>query len=162
MASVPAQDPSLLEAAAAPGPLRRLADPVLVTGEMLPEDFLGVESHRLRLYSHRDGALVPIRFQVDERTEEGDWVFAHGKRNNRYRSTGRLDGQDVILFMARDAGPEAAGTLDLPGEPERILPIEIADPVDRGRGWVYLALRRGFNGWCLRPGSATARTTPPA
>jgi len=123
---------------AAGRPLQRTPDPVLVTGDTLPRDFLGAEIRGLRLYGNRDGVLVPIRFQVDERTPEGDWILPFGKRSNAARSNGRLDAQDVLLFMARDAGPEAAGLGELPGA-SRVLPIELRDPVDGARAWVVLA-----------------------
>jgi len=137
-ASEPDTGPASGEPENAQPPLQRTPDPVLVTGDTLPKDFLGAEVRHLRLFSNRAGTLLPIRFQVDERTREGDWIFPFGERNNGARSNGRLDKQDVILFMARDAGPKAVGLEELPGAP-RILPIELIDPVDKGRGWVYLA-----------------------
>jgi hypothetical protein len=138
LSAEPAVDPPVPEAGEGGKLLQRVPDPVFITGDTLPEEFLGAEIRRLRLYSRRDGNLVPIRFQVDERTGEGDWIFPFGKRNNASRSNGRLDPQDVILFMARDAGPEAKEPWGLPGAP-RVLGVELQDPVDAGRGWVYLA-----------------------
>jgi hypothetical protein len=133
-----AADPATPGTGDAYEPLRRIPDPVFITGDTLPAGFLGTEIGKLRLFRNEAGTLVPIRFQVDERTDKGDWIFPFGKRSNLSRSNGRLDSQDVILFMARDAGPEAEGLGALPG-PDSIIDIELEDPVDGGRGWVCLA-----------------------
>ncbi len=115
----------------------RFPDPVLVTGEILM-GFEGLEIRGLRLFRWRDGDFEAIRFQVDERTEDMDWVFPYGKKNNARRGNGKLDGRDVLLFMARDAGARASGELEMPGA-ARMEAITLEDPVDGSRRWVYLA-----------------------
>ena len=122
----------------ASGRLSRFPDPVLVMGEWVPE-LLGTEIGSLRMFRVEGGAFRPIRFQVDERTDEGDWIFPHGKKNNRFRSNGRLDGGDVILFMAKDAGDRVSETTALPEAALSTVTIGLVDPLDGSEGWVCLA-----------------------
>jgi len=119
-------------------PLQRFPDSVILLGETLPPDWLGTEIRSIRVYRREGDRFEPIRFQVDERTEEGDWIFPHGKKNNARRSNARLDPQDLILFMAKDAGAEPVDLSALPGSPDKALPVELEDPVDGGKGWVCL------------------------
>ena len=118
--------------------LKRKPDPVLMEGKWLPE-FLGTTIKNLRLYRLGDEEFIPIRFQVDEKTADGDWILPYGKKNNRLESNGQLDGQDIILFMAKDAGDRARETDQLP-EALKVIEIMLQDPEDQGQGWVYLAL----------------------
>ncbi len=119
------------------GILGRTMDPVLVQGEWL-EAFAGIPLEALRLYRYRDGHYETIRFQVDERTLEGNWVFPYGKKNNGSESNGLLDGRDILLFMAGDAGERAHPEAPLQGAAS-VTEIELEDPVDAGHAWVYLA-----------------------
>jgi len=141
-APVPGAGPAVPLPGAAPAPWRqaRFPDPVLVPGDLLP-GFQGLALSGLRVFRWKDGAFVPIRFQVDERTEDMDWVFPYGKKNNAGRGNGVLDGRDLLLFMARDAGvraPPDAGARGLPGaSPLEELALE--DPVDGARRFAYLA-----------------------
>lgn len=136
--------PSDVEGIAASGPehpaggLSRFPDPVLVKAEWL-SGFEGARIRDLRLYACRDGVFEPIRFQVDERTEQGDWIFPHGKRNNGRKSNGRLDVQDVILFMARDASGDTCAERR-PAGIRAFTEILLHDPVDGSQGSVVLAL----------------------
>ncbi len=119
------------------GPLDRGMDPVLVRGDSL-QAFLGARLNSLRLLRYRDGRYEAIRFQVDERTPEGDWIFPHGKKNNGAESNGLLDPRDVLLFMARDAGTRAGPEAEL-RKADRVIEIGLKDPVDGAAAWVYLA-----------------------
>lgn len=119
------------------GRIDRIFDPVLIQGEWLT-DILGSNLAALRLYRYRDGQYETIRFQVDERTLGGDWVFPNGKKNNGSEGNGLVDGRDVLLFMAADAGERAHPDTPLQGA-STITEIELKDPVDEGRAWVYLA-----------------------
>ncbi len=118
--------------------LLRNPDPVLIEGGWLPE-FQGVDIKRLRLFSVQDGELLPIRFQIDEKTVEGGWILPYGKKNNLSESNGRLDGQDIIFFMAKDAG-DKVGTENCLPEAQKVREIMLQDPKDQTQGWVYLAL----------------------
>ena len=122
------------------GGLDRILDPVLIQGKWLT-DLLGCGLGALRLYRYCDGQYETIRFQVDERAIEGDWVFPHGKKNNGSEGNGLLDGRDVLLFMAGDAGERAHPDTPLQGA-SSVTEIELEDPVDAGRAWVYFAAYR--------------------
>lgn len=117
--------------------LDRFSDPVLVEGSWLPE-FVGKELASLRLYSYEYGSFQPIRFQVDERTPEGEWVFPYGKKSNRPQGNGVLDGQDVLLFMAKDSGGKAPESTTIYGA-SCVAAIGLEDPAHQGQGFVYLA-----------------------
>jgi len=119
------------------GRIDRIFDPVLIQGKWLT-DLLGSGLGALRLHRYRDGQYETIRFQVDERTLEGDWVFPHGKKNNGSEGNGRLDDRDMLLFMAGDAGERAHPDTPLPGA-SSVTEVELEDPVNTGRAWVYLA-----------------------
>jgi len=120
--------------------INRRMDPVVVQGDWL-ETFLGTRLDRLRLYRYRGGQYEAVRFQLDERTPEGDWVFPHGKKNNGSESNGLLDERDVLLFMAADAG-ERASPDTAPTGAASVMEIELEDPVDADRAWIYLAAYR--------------------
>ncbi len=121
-------------------PLDRGMDPVLVRGNWL-ETFLGTRLEALRLFRHQDGKYEAIRFQVDERTPEKDWIFPLGSKNNGAESNGLLDNQDVLLFMARDAGTKADPRNPLQGAAS-VIEIGLVDPVGGAAAWVYLASYR--------------------
>jgi hypothetical protein len=121
--------------------LERFYDPVLVLGEWL-DGVVGTPLSAFRLVRYRNGGFEPIRFQLDERTLEGEWIFPHGKKNNLSESNGLLDGQDVLLFMARDAGKRAAEEA-FPKGASSVSEIGLEDPVDGRMAWVYLAVYEG-------------------
>jgi hypothetical protein len=118
--------------------LERLYDPVLVQGKWLA-GVVGTPLGALRLVRYRKGRFEPIRFQLDERTLGGDWIFPYGKKNNLSESNGLLDGQDVLLFMARDAGERATQDASPQGA-SSLAEIGLEDPVDGNMAWVYLAV----------------------
>jgi len=102
---------------------------------------MGDELKNLRLYTCQEGAWSPVRFQVDERTREGDWIFPYGKRNNGWRSNRRLGPQDVILFMARDAGEQGCDPGQLQGT-SSVVALDLRDPTDGREASVLLASHR--------------------
>lgn len=63
----------------------------------------------LRAYVFRDGAPLPIAFQVDERDRRDRWVLDQGKKPNVDTSAGEFDENDVLVILNRDLG--ARGTL---------------------------------------------------
>jgi hypothetical protein len=116
--------------------LGRFADPVLIQAEAFPA-LAGGALDNYRVFAAPDGALQPIRFQIDEMTEEGDFVFPYGKQSNKKQSNGVLDPRDVVLFMAKDSGDRVSETL-WPGRAAKGVEIELIDPVDQTRSWAYL------------------------
>ena len=116
--------------------LGRFADPVLIQAEAFPA-LAGGALDNYRVFAAPDGALQPIRFQIDEMTEEGDFVFPYGKQSNKKQGNGVLDPRDVVLFMAKDSGDRVSETL-WPGRAAKGVEIELIDPVDQTRSWAYL------------------------
>ena len=112
--------------------LDRTIDPVTIGGEYFT-NLLGTDIRRLRLFSFRRGSRIPIPFQMDQQDSKGDWVwdiaYTEGwppsdsafneawspawERSEAYVGVqddedppGKqlLDGNDVLVFMARDLG----------------------------------------------------------
>ncbi len=92
----------------------RFPDPVTVQGYAIPTVTGGVLEN-YRVFSCREGKFEAIRFQIDEMTEGGDFVFPYGSKSNKKLSTGVLAPRDLVLFMAHDAGDRVAEA----GWPER-------------------------------------------
>lgn len=131
------RQPAGLESCKSGSAKGRLFDPVLVQGQWLNR-VLGSPVAALRLHRCCDGGFETIRFQVDERTAEGDWVFPQGKKNNRSEGNGVLDGQDVLLFMAKDAGQKKDRDAAPPGA-SSVVEIELEESAGGNPAWVYLA-----------------------
>lgn len=122
-----------------PAGLKRRYDHVVVPGDRLRH--LRLERiDELRLLAFRDDFEV-IPYQIDERLPNGEYAFDKGANPRADEDKGRLDRNDELVFMARDAGGRApahrrsALRLSALG----LIEIAIEDPVDRGRAWVYLA-----------------------
>ena len=89
----------------------------------------------------RDGAVGPIPFQVDER--EGRTIaLADGAVPSADSRPGVLDPDDLVVFLPCDAGARttpAALAAAVPGL-ETWREVEITDPLDGTRGWVYVVV----------------------
>ena len=143
---------------ASPATLDRPADPVVLTGEDL-SPWGSVATGDVVAFRF-DGGWVQIPVQVDERAVIGfDDVYNHvgsyggGITALGYTDAGTftgpdpdpgLDGDDEIVFMARDAGDrppafsEPAGVVAGSG-----VEVEVSDPVADGVGYAYLFLQDG-------------------
>ncbi len=77
------------------------AEPVVLRGEQVP-DLLGVPVSSLRL-TGRDGTLLPL--QVDEVTDDGEYVCDRGREPNADSGSTVLDSSDEIVFMYEDCIP---------------------------------------------------------
>jgi hypothetical protein len=87
------------------GPLARPYDAVEIPGTELRR-LGGTPVERLGVLAFRGGRAAPIPFQVDER--EGRRIeFPEGPEATRDDTPGRLDGADIAVFMACDAGERA-------------------------------------------------------
>jgi hypothetical protein len=110
--------------------LSRIHDPVVVTADRLGA--LGKrDTAQLRLYRIEDGRLVAIPFQFDARDAEGELEVDAPVDF-------RLDANDELTFMAKDAGDRAAED-PFPEGCDGAVEIEIADPHGAGKAWAYLA-----------------------
>jgi len=102
----------------------------------------------LSLFAKTGGRVQPIPFQIDEKTEEGEWVLPSlppcQKESKRFskkieedEDNGCVDENDELVFMIGDSGdqiskeeyPEGALTVD---------EIKLIDPVNNTASWVYL------------------------
>jgi hypothetical protein len=118
-------------------PLARFHDPVVVAVARL-DGITGRDSAKLRLYRVRDGRYEPIPYQFDARSADGELVV-EGPADFR------LDADDELVFMAKDAGERITGGMRPDGS-DAAVEIEVAEPRGDGRAYAYLA----------------AFTTPPA
>ena len=142
--------------------LTRSIDPLEVSGSAVL-NMTGAELSRLRLLSSRNGKLTPIPFQIDQKNVENDWVWdvipespelddgfndetsfrvEHRKdlTHDNQDPPGKdiFDTNDVVVFLVKDAGDQDREAVLQLGA-KRLVELEIADPVDQGKGWVYLA-----------------------
>lgn len=116
--------------------ITRFYDPVEIRGEILT-DLLGKQISLLRLYSFSNGSLHQVPFQFDEWTSDGYLIVDIGPEANAELGNGMLDGQDMLVFMARDAGDRVSKVF-WPKGVEQGIEIEIIDPLSGGLGWFYL------------------------
>jgi len=114
----------------------RDTDVVRMLGRQIPE-FLGLDIRSIRLLSYRRGVWEPIPFQIDEKDEEGRFLFPYGREKDQEEIDSLLSKHDELLFMARDMGDH----VDPSGWPSgcmRAEEIEVVDPLNGERGWCYL------------------------
>jgi len=116
--------------------ISRFYDPVEFRSEIL-EGLLGKGISHVRLYSFVDGSFRMVPYQIDEWTEDGFMILDQGPDQNGELANGNLDGQDMLVFMARDAGDRVSRDL-WPQGADQGVEIEILDPATGGKGWVYL------------------------
>jgi len=118
--------------------INRFPDPVIIQAKTFPDLTSGVLEN-YRVYACHEGTFEPIRFQIDEMTEEGDFIFPYGELSNKKMSNGILDPRDLVLFMAHDTGDKISEA----SWPKGIIKgqeIEVIDPIDQTRSWAYLFL----------------------
>jgi hypothetical protein len=75
------------------------ADPVIITGKDLPH-LLGKPISSIRVLNTA-GKAIP--FQIDEVTDDGEYVLDRGETPNTGMGTGLLDQKDEIVFLWNDA-----------------------------------------------------------
>jgi len=114
--------------------LTRVEDFVVVTGKDVPA-LIGARVSDLRLYACEAGKCQAAPLQVDKVDENGRYVFPTDANADRDGSA--LDPNDEISFMAEDAGDSAPKGF-APQTDAKGMSIELIDPLDDGRAWVYL------------------------
>jgi hypothetical protein len=123
------------------GPLARTHDALEVPGVQVHR-LGGTPLARLGLLAFRDGRPTPIPFQVDERRGR-KLALPGGPEPTADDKPGVLDADDLLVFMACDAG-ERASTAQLEqalagaGAPVAWRELAIEDPLDHARGFVYV------------------------
>jgi len=144
--------------------LLRVADPVIISGQGL-EPVLGSEIGKIRLFAFAGQKKRVIPFQIDERDSAGNWVWdrvigrpdttfendpgqtsapmmvqqhVHRRDDEDPAGSELFDANDMLVFLARDMGDRRADWSErLHGDV--LLEIEVQDPLDGAKGWVYLA-----------------------
>jgi hypothetical protein len=137
------------EAALKANTLTRDRDPVVLTGDQLP-DFIGLAVDRIVGFRYESG-WVQIPIQIDERKmvdfgvvydvdPVGILTLSHTDPNTYVGadSDPSFDSNDELVFMAPDAGNLAAGAVPEHVVSDSGLEIEIFDSLDGGMGYVYL------------------------
>jgi len=117
--------------------LTREDDPLVVSGATLTP-LLNAPLEQLGCFRGVQGKLEPTPCQIDERTSEGDYVLPLGPDGNPEDGDGRLSPHDELVFMARDLGARLAQPM-WPEGFQQGLELQITDPRDGGRGYLYLA-----------------------
>ena len=92
---------------------------------------------RLGMVVYRNGVARPIPFQIDARVPGKGIAMAGGPEPLRDDHPGVLDRDDLLVFMACDAGERAPGGAP-PASGGREIRIE--DPLDHTVGWAYLVV----------------------
>jgi hypothetical protein len=122
--------------------LKRTEDPVIIEGKDLMS-LLGSRPDRLSLMAWTYDGFQPVPFQMDERDEKGEYVFTMsvegGKTtpSNEADQDPKLDANDELVFMVFDAG-DRHPEVSFPDGVDKGVEIEITDPVDGGKAWIYL------------------------
>ena len=142
--------------------LARSIDPIEVSGFDVA-DMTGAEISSLRVIASRNGRLTPVPFQIDQKNTENDWIWSAVPESSEVNDwfndetlsqvysqedlthddqdpPGRdiFDANDVVVFVVKDAGDQDRENIMRLGA-ERVVELEITDPVDHGKGWVYLS-----------------------
>lgn len=96
----------------------------------------GTALERIGLVAYREGVAQPIPFQIDERVPgSGGLTMPGGREPSPDDRPGVLDPDDLLVFMACDAGERAPD-----GAPPAAAGREIRlhDPIDGATAWAYL------------------------
>ena len=132
------QQPGLM---AAPRTLKRRVDSVLIKGAVLGQRILGTPKHLVRVYACKGGIMLPITFQLDERTQAGGYCYDQGPAALRVQDEdkGKVDANDELLVLAREVGDRAApAALRLVPGHAAVQEVELSDPLDGTKAWIYV------------------------
>jgi hypothetical protein len=117
--------------------LSRWVDPVILKGDSL-EGLTGYRLELLRLYAAHGSDLNPIPYQFDEYTPQGHKVLPEGPEGNPQDGNGLLDAHDELIFMASDTGDRIDTDSNMMEGLQKIVEIELIDPINNQKGWCYL------------------------
>ena len=142
--------------------LTRLIDPIEVSGSEVT-DITGTKISNLRVIASSNGVLTPIPFQIDQKNSKNDWVwnsvaesdqvidwinnedaaqpdsqdnFTYDDQDISVKDV--FDTNDVVVFLAKDIGDKDRERIKKVGA-KRVVELEITDPVNQSKGWVYFA-----------------------
>ncbi|GEM_PF-1472811 len=137
----------LVPAMVFPQSAERVHDPVVIRGILLSQ-MTGEDPADLRLFACREGRMIPIPYQVDERmdvTVYKSWTKRRGISTYVFNAGSRLksdpdpgfDRDDELAFMARDMG-EKAEPQAMPASARQCEEIETYDPETGESRYAYL------------------------
>jgi len=115
--------------------LTRTQDPLILEGAPLA-GLTGWPIAATRAFAMKNGTVSAIPFQIDEKRPDGQYALPSGPQISA--DDGMIDANDELVFMAMDAG-DRIGRDQLPAGFTAAVELEITDPIDGGKGWVYLA-----------------------
>jgi hypothetical protein len=119
------------------GPVDRAYDVVEIAGSQLHR-LGGTPIARLGMLAARGGRLVPIPFQVDERRGR-KLALPGGAEPTEDDKPGVLDADDLVVFMACDAGDRRdAAELDAAAGGGAWREIRVDDPIRHASAFVYV------------------------
>lgn len=119
--------------------IARQHEPIIMTGQSFA-DFDGAPIQQLSLYSYdaSNSTWMQIPFQIDERTNFGNFAFPPDSVDQ----TAGFDANDELVFMASDLGDRAPVWIDDPNSKQfvryEIAITDAANPNDIKTGWAYL------------------------
>jgi len=116
--------------------LARIEDPVVMECKDM-EPLWGSPIDELSLMVLNNNSWVPIPFQIDQKKPDGMYAFTLGPEAIADPDP-NLDANDELVFMVKESGDRAVKG-SLPGGGKTIMEIEIVDPENNQKGWVYLA-----------------------
>ena len=119
-----------------PKTLSRTADVVIIKAAGFGP-LLGRPISSLRAYAAGPQGFKPIPYQIDERDAKNRLVFPYGPKAGKDEDNGLLDANDELVFMIKDAGGKADPS-EFPKGYSAAVTIDITDPIDGGKSWVYL------------------------
>jgi hypothetical protein len=114
----------------------RFSDVILIQGKRVPP-LLGQNIPSIRLMVWHHGRWEPAPFQIDEKSEDGSFLYPLGEENDQDKLDRMLACQDEVVFMARDAGCRVDPS-DWPVGRLAEQEIEVTDPLTGEKGWFYL------------------------
>ncbi len=125
------------------GPVARVHEAIEVPIERLGGRLRGTPIARTGLVAFRDGSVVPIPFQVDER-RGNRLALPDGPEPTADDLPDALDGDDLLVFMACDAGargtPEALSASLAQAGLTTWRELRLTDPIDGHEAYVYLVI----------------------
>ena len=133
--------------------LGRSIDPIELAGNEF-SDITGIEISQIRVFAYHDGQAIVIPFQIDQKNSKGEWVWdGHLLEEGAEQDDSIInddadppghaifDENDLIVFVAHDGG-ERSETQGKELGAVSIEEVEIVDPLNGGKCWVYVARYR--------------------
>ena len=116
--------------------ISRVYDPIEIPAKHF-QQLLGDPLEKIVLYAYLNGQFKPAPFQIDELTQTNDFVLPEGPGGDPENANKLLDPQDLLVFMIADCGDRVSKN-EFPLKINHVIEIEISDPIDNSKGWVYL------------------------